>query len=314
MPDPTEPVITAAFCSALALFSLAAFIRKSRGMPADALEASAVPVLVSFPSPFPDSPYNPPATGEIPPPIPVGRVPTWYYRPLDLLGAFFIFLVFAGLVVLAPDGAEKAAPKLNPQSISATIVFQFLLAAIVTATLVSRVRPIQWLGLRWPGWRWAPLIAPAGVLTMWVFFGSLQASGYMQWIESFGVEAVQDTVKLFQSSTDPATIALMAVAAVVAAPICEEIVFRGYLYGVAKKFAGPWVAALCSALVFGAAHGSLAALLPLTVFGLLLVFVYEKTGSIWAPMAIHFAFNGSTVLIQLALRFHQISPAQGLGQ
>jgi membrane protease YdiL (CAAX protease family) len=94
----------------------------------------------------------------------------------------------------------------------------------------------------------------------------------------------------------------MIVAAVIAAPLCEEIVFRGYFYPVLKRTAGTWAAAFSSALVFAAAHGSLTALLPLFLFGLVLVFVYEKTGSIWAPIAVHFCFNGLTVLVQMAIR------------
>jgi membrane protease YdiL (CAAX protease family) len=62
------------------------------------------------------------------------------------------------------------------------------------------------------------------------------------------------------------------------------------------------VAGVCSALIFAAAHGSLAALLPLFVFGCVLAFLYEKTGSLWAPIAVHALFNGATVLVQLAAR------------
>ena len=141
---------------------------------------------------------------------------------------------------------------------------------------------------------------------MWSFVGGLQASGFMQWIESLGVETVQDTVKILQNSNDPVILGLMAFAAVIAAPFCEEIVFRGYLYSATKRFAGPWAAAVCSALVFAAAHGSIAALLPLFVFGCVLVFIYEKTGSLWAPIAVHFCFNGATVAIQMAARFYHL--------
>ena len=59
-------------------------------------------------------------------------------------------------------------------------------------------------------------------------------------------------------------------------------------------------------MVFAAAHGSLAALLPLFIFGCVLVFIYEKTGSIWAPIAVHFCFNGATVALQLAIRYFDL--------
>jgi membrane protease YdiL (CAAX protease family) len=128
----------------------------------------------------------------------------------------------------------------------------------------------------------------------------------MQWMESLGAETMQESVKLLQTTDDPAVLWLMALAAVLVAPLCEELLFRGYLYPVAKKFTGPWLAACSSALFFAAAHGNLSALLPLFLFGLLLVWIYEKTGSLWAPIAVHFCFNGATVTVQMAARYFNI--------
>ena len=298
MPDPTEFVIIATFSTALGIFALTASARHLLGKS---------PPLVPEIDPAPldeESPYQPPATTGPPPGLPDGRVPTWFYRPLDLLGIGFIYLVFFGLVTASVRASDKAELVLDPADLLSSIAFQFISAGIVTFFVIGRIRPVDWLGLRWPGWRWIFLIAPCAVFSMWFFFGGLEASGFMDWIESLGVEAVQDTVKLLQKSTDPLILGLMAFAAVIAAPICEEIVFRGYLYSATKKFAGPWAAGICSALVFAAAHGSLAALLPLFVFGCVLVFIYQKTGSLWAPVAVHCCFNGATVLIQMVGRFY----------
>jgi membrane protease YdiL (CAAX protease family) len=301
MPDPTEFAITATFMTALGIFSLTAAARKLLGNPAPPAAAAV--------DPFPTddgSPYQPPASAALPPELPSGRVPVWLYQPLDLLGIGFIFVLFFGLVMASVRASNKAELVLDVGGMVASIAFLFISAGIVTFFVIARIRPVEWLGLRWPAWRWVFLIAPSAVFSMWMFFGGLQAIGFMEWIESLGVEAVQDSVKLLQTSTDPAVIGLMVFAAVIAAPLCEEIVFRGYLYPAAKKFVGPWAAGACSALVFAAAHGSLAALLPLFVFGCLLVFIYEKTGSLWAPVAVHFCFNGATVLIQMIARYYHL--------
>jgi membrane protease YdiL (CAAX protease family) len=52
-------------------------------------------------------------------------------------------------------------------------------------------------------------------------------------------------------------------------------------------------------------------LLPLFVFGLVLVALYEYTGSIWAPVAVHFVFNAATVAVQILLRFVDL-PAEAM--
>ena len=303
MPDPTEFAITATFMTAFGVFSLTAAARKLLGNPP--------PPATEPVEPFPTddrSPYQPPASSSTQPPeLPRGRVPVWFYQPLDLLGIGFIFVLFFGLVMASLRATTEAELVLDTGGMLASIAFQFISAGIVTFFVIPRIRPVQWLGLRWSAWRWIFLIAPCAVLSMWLFFGSLHISGFMEWIESLGVEAVQDSVKLLQTSTDPAILGLMVFAAVIVAPLCEEIVFRGYLYPAAKKFVGPWAAGVSSALVFAAAHGSLAALLPLFIFGCLLVFIYEKTGSLWAPVAVHFSFNGATVLIQMLDRYYNLS-------
>ncbi len=300
MPDPTEFVIIATFCTAFGIFALTATARMLiRETPFSLPEVEATPEDDG-------SPYQAPRWAALPPPVPVGRVAVWFYRPLDLLGIGFIFVLFFALVLGSVRSTNEAEPVLDPAGLLSSIAFQFILAGIVTAFVIRRIRPVEWLGLKWPGWRWGLLIAPVTVLLMWLFFGGLQASGFMQWIESLGVETVQDTVKILQESNDPAILGLMAFAAVIAAPFCEEIIFRGYLYSASKRFAGPWAAAICSALIFAAAHGSIAALLPLFVFGCVLAFIYEKTGSLWAPIAVHLCFNGATVAIQMAARFYDL--------
>ena len=279
MPDPTVITLQVCFFGALGVFAVSAITRAV----AARRQAAA------------------------PPPVPLGRVPTSPYLSLDLLWMGFIFLTFYSLSIgTARLVAAKTEMNITSQGLLQTIGFQAVLAGTTLMVMVWRIRPVAWLGLRWAGWKWVFLIAPLGVAAVWVLTIGLSAAGYMKWMESLGVEPMQDSVKLLQNTRDPLTMGLMALAAMLAAPLCEEIVFRGYLYPAAKKFAGPWVAGLCSALVFAAAHNSLAPLLPLFYFGCLLVLAYELTGSLWAPVAMHFCFNSATVVFQICARIYEI--------
>jgi membrane protease YdiL (CAAX protease family) len=302
MSDPTELVITGVFAVAVVVFIIAAVSRAWVGK-----SSFSTPACVDLEDgEMPPSPYEPPfSLTPTSPDLPAGKVPVWFYRPMDLAGVSIVFAVFSGLVILSLQ-IKTPEPVLSPVTLMVNIGFQFLMAGLVAIMVVARVGWVSWLGLRWQGWPWVVLIAPGAVVVMWLVFGGLQYSGYVEWMESLGVETVQDTVKLLQKSEDPLVLGLMAFAAVIVAPLCEEIVFRGYLYPVLKKFGGIPVAVFCSALVFAAAHGSLTALLPLFLFGGVLVFLYEKTGSLWAPMAAHFCFNGATVLVQFVVRYYEI--------
>ncbi len=239
-----------------------------------------------------------------PPAIPAGKVPVWMYRPIDLLGVLLVVGVFY-LLSMGNAMAEKAegGAELTIEALIFSIGFQFLMMFMVIAAVARRVGIVEWLGLVWEKWPLVFAIAPAAVLSMWALFAGLYEFGYMDLMERLGVEKVQEAVQIFQTEVNPVVLGLMAFAASIVAPLCEEVVFRGYLYPVAKKFAGPSIAAIATALVFSAAHGSLAALLPLFIFGLVLVAMYEWTGSIWAPIGVHALFNGATVAIQLLMRY-----------
>lgn len=117
-------------------------------------------------------------------------------------------------------------------------------------------------------------------------------------VQASGCPLFQETAQMLKDGT-PSTQILLAIAAVVVAPICEECCFRGFLYGGLRKYVGPITAAICASLVFAAVHMSLVAMLPLTVFALLQCWLYEKTKSLRAPIIAHALFNAleATVIL-----------------
>ncbi len=296
MLDPTEPALLATYSAALALFTIAAVIRELFRKELDpALNpASEIGELGDDESPS--------KTELLPPPLPGGGVPTHFYNYYDSAGLALIFLIFLGLSIINLRMPADAMKSLSAFDLVASIFAQFVIAAIVMVLVIFRVNLIDWLGLRWKKWPLVFAIVPLVLIGMWGIMLGLQSMGYMQWMKTLGVESTQDAVRLLQESNDLVVLTLMSVAAVIVAPICEEIVFRGYFFAAAKKFTGTWVAAICSAMIFAAAHGSFAALLPIFILGFALAVVYEWTGSIWAPIAVHLCFNGATVGAQFLAR------------
>jgi len=227
-----------------------------------------------------------------------GRVDCSSHRPVDAIGVGWIVGIYLWLSLAQLSFARtENAREIGTADLWVSIAFQCVMAGMVILVMSPRIRMSDWLGLRRHEWKSLILLAPFSVAVMWVLFAVLQAVGYTDWLESLDFETMQDSVKALQKQNDVVFLALMRFSAVIVAPICEEVVFRGYLYGVAKRYCGPVVAALASALIFSAAHASVAALLPLALFGLLLVWLYERTGSLWAPVAAHACFNAATVVV-----------------
>ena len=227
-----------------------------------------------------------------------------HFRMIDVIGVAWILGIYVWLSLAQIVAAEVLDEErvIGMLDLWVSIGFQGVMAAMVILVMAPRVGASVWLGLRWRGWRSLILLAPMSVVGMWLVFGGLQVAGYMRWLESLGVDSVQDSVRALQKQDDAAFLVLMRFSAIVVAPICEEVIFRGYLYGVAKRYCGPVAAALCTALIFAAAHASLVALLPLALFGLLLAWLYERTGSLWAPIAAHACFNAATVVQLMMLQ------------
>lgn len=79
---------------------------------------------------------------------------------------------------------------------------------------------------------------------------------------------------------------------VVIAPVAEEILFRGYLYGKLRRWAPLWVAMVVSSALFGAVHGQWNVAIDVFVLGMVACGLREVTGSIWAGVLLHVIKNG----------------------
>lgn len=313
--DAAALVIASTFAGAAVIFLVFWLARVASGkQAADARRPDDPPPLPAAAGSLPgtadghDSPYSTPTA-----PVPDGafsgltarmKVRVDPYKPIDLPLIGLVFVLYFGLTAM-PSGADDTPleQKMNAPVLIASIVFQFMLMGMVMAFVAWRVKISDWLGLRWKSWPLAFAIAPVAVFLMWCFMGTLHVSGWNGWLErSLGIESMQEAVKLLQEAKDPLVVALMSVAAVLVAPVAEEVVFRGYLYPAAKRFCGPAGAILFSSLVFAAAHGNVVALLPLFALAVVLCLLYEFTGSIWASISVHFLFNAATVTLQLLAR------------
>lgn len=91
-------------------------------------------------------------------------------------------------------------------------------------------------------------------------------------------------------------IAILVFAAVPA--IFEELVFRGVLYRILKGVSGKKnVAIVLSAIIFSLIHFQILSFIPITIVGILLAYLYEKTDNLLNPMILHFAFNAIQIII-----------------
>ena len=90
--------------------------------------------------------------------------------------------------------------------------------------------------------------------------------------------------------------------AALAGPVAEEIFFRGLLYGWLRRRIGIGRALLLTGFLFPCLHTDAVSFAPIFALGLLFGWVYEKTGSLAAPAAIHVLHNAGMLYAAFLIR------------
>jgi membrane protease YdiL (CAAX protease family) len=91
---------------------------------------------------------------------------------------------------------------------------------------------------------------------------------------------------------------LIFLAAAAAAPIAEELFFRGYVFNAYLAEKGAVIAYVASALIFGLVHGHVLLVLAIFPMGLVLAYLYRRSGTIIAPITAH-GLNNAVAFVGL---------------
>ncbi|MGA2751528.1 MAG: type II CAAX endopeptidase family protein [Verrucomicrobiota bacterium] len=213
---------------------------------------------------------------------------------LAILATYCLGMTLASLL----DKVTSAWPKAESDFLQILLGLIFLqFSALVWITLFLRRHAIGWtdaFGLRLS----EPVTAAAygilaGVLFLPVGLGLTWLSGYLMELvhqtpqAQAAVQALQDSAL---SLRDKITFGL---AVIVVAPVAEEALFRGILYTTVKQMGYPRLALWGSSALFAVMHVNEPTLMPLLVFALVLVYLYESYENLLAPIAAHSLFNAA---------------------
>lgn len=282
--------------------------------PAERLPDAGEPMPVLPPVSGP--PVGPPVAG-----APVSDPPVsgpFGWRPWTAPAALLAGVVLAavgGLIVDIPAalffGVKISSAGKLPAGLeiinTAVQDIAFVGAVVIFAQLGGRTLKTWQIGLRpIPLWRAVGLV----LLTVVVFF-------IFTGIWSAVVEVSTKEELLKQLGANESTLLLIASAVLtcVVAPVCEEILFRGYFFAALSNWHGWLLAAIVTGLVFGGVHYGSAPvvdLVPLAFLGFALCVLYHRTRSLYPCMATHIVNNsiafgaleewsaGQTALLMLA--------------
>jgi membrane protease YdiL (CAAX protease family) len=259
--------------------------------------------MTSGPPPSFEHPGPPPPRPELPEgvwrpePAPErGGLPRWpVWSPFAaLLGTLVVAVVGVGVIALIVElaGGDSGGHTPPGVTIGGTFVQDFALigAAWFLAHVVDPPATAAKFGLRVPRWRAAigwTMLAWAGFAA----FGEL-------WALLLDITANDDLPS--ELGAQDSTLALVAVSVLVcvAAPIAEELFFRGFCFTALRRTLGMVPGAGLSGIIFGAVHlggTPVEFIVPLMVFGVFLCLLYVWTNSLLPCIVLH-ALNNSLAL------------------
>ncbi len=220
-----------------------------------------------------------PAAGSLAP------VPAW--APLAALVSAFVVATLAYLLIAA--GVEAGGGNVTSGGppglvISATLVQDIALiaAALLFASVWARGLTAASFGLRpvklGPAFGWT--------LLTWGAFFALTAI----YIKAVGQPDEQELTRDLADEESVAALIGYGFLLAFVAPIAEEFFFRGFVFGVLREKIGVPGGAIATGVVFGLVHvaGSpIETVGVLIILGVLLCFLYQRTGSLLPCIALH---------------------------
>lgn len=154
------------------------------------------------------------------------------------------------------------------------------------------------LGLNLPktGLAWTSMLTLAVLAASLAFTGAYAAS--MRWLGAGDLVPPEITPDVaFPGAASALTFQALAVWT----PVTEEIFFRGFILAGLTARLGVRGAIIASAMIFSMFHIDPGVLAPIFVTGLLLAWLYHRTGSLWPSIAAHAGQNSLAVVAAIYL-------------
>ncbi len=219
---------------------------------------------------------------------------------LILAGGFVVLgqIVMPLLVLPGVQPALEAAALTPAARDAAGVVLIYVASGLPALTLLALLLrgrgPAPEGG--WLQWRPAPLCLVQGLRGLLLSLPVVALSGWLVeqlWPDLGGSNPLLQQVL---DSRDHLALGLLALTAIVVAPLFEELLFRGVMLPVIGRTWGPLPAVVASALVFALAHLSFSEALPLLALGLVLGWLRLQTGRLLSCTLMHGLWNGFTFL------------------
>ena len=216
-----------------------------------------------------------------------------------LLGWAFLMALWVGVVLIGVQYALAYLISAMHLQVS-EIVLQTIFSALVYVVALLVIIFVPWkllkmkttreeLGMRGlPTWT-DILLAPIAFIVFLIASGFIMA--VMQAIMP-SIDWTQEQDVGFNNIISNLDFVLTFLSLVVIAPIAEEIIFRGWVYGKMRRKMSAVPAILIVSLLFGLVHGQWNVGVVVFTMSIAMCLIRELTGTIWGGILVHMIKNG----------------------
>lgn len=206
---------------------------------------------------------------------------------------FYLLMPVVVIVAYLLLGSVFLRCGLNP--IVSTLIADGTMALLAFLYLCRQPVPVQGDGRSVFGAPAKPVLW-TGLVAVWLF-GQITAA----WVlATFGDAAFANYDSKLHDVTGWLAVGSLFLTLFVA-PLCEELLVRGIVFGSWRKL-NPWFAFLGSSLLFAVLHGTMTHFVPTLLCGMLMAVAFSMTGSIWRSVVLHIGYNlGAAVLGSMSL-------------
>lgn len=193
-----------------------------------------------------------------------------------------------------------------------TLLLQTVLYAITIVIILAPffIRKLPWIKIRaklgvfkrfklsmipWALYVWGLYFIASGIITVVLSYFPVHGLNLDQ-AQDVGFEGLTNVFGYIAAFT----------LLVVVAPVAEELLFRGYLFGRIRERSGFWFSAVITSWTFAVLHGQLNVGIDVFILSLFLCYLREKFDSIWPGVLVHGLKNGMAFVLLFILPLYGI--------
>ncbi|MBI2870385.1 MAG: CPBP family intramembrane metalloprotease [Candidatus Omnitrophica bacterium] len=243
----------------------------------------------------------------------------WRVSDIGRVAVLFVFVAYcvsmaigllAGAGYISEDELAREYPVASTLALDLWAAFLVLVFARlapsstpgIEAGLNREGSPMPALGLVRKGWARSLAWGGVGYLCILPVF-ALSVSIVMGVAKLIQYEPpTHPLVTVFVAEESPITHAFSLILGLGVGPVVEELFFRGFCYAALKASYGVGRAIVVSSLLFSVLHWNPFSALPIFCLGVALAYLYEKTGTLTASIAMHAIHNGLLILGLLLMK------------